>query len=155
MRPDSRTVAEVVVRLPKTLGPTATVEQARSAFEHDHVHMLLLTDDGRLLGTLVRADLPADAPGADPALPYAVLAGRTLAPAVGADEARRLLVSRDERRAAVVDADGRLVGLLCLKRRRTGFCSDADVAARAADGATTFRRTASDALVSETGGSLR
>ena len=155
MRPDARTVAEVVVRLPKTLGPEATVDQARSAFDDDHVHMLLLTEDGRLLGTLVRADVPPDAAGADPALRYAVLAGRTLAPTVGADEARRLLVSRDERRAAVVDAGGRLVGLLCLKRRRTGFCSDADVAARAADGVTNFRRAASDALVSETGGSLR
>ena len=34
------------------------------------------------------------------------------------------------RRVAVVDDAGRLVGLLCLKRDFSGFCSDADVLAR-------------------------
>ncbi|MBB3045470.1 CBS domain-containing protein [Nocardioides sp. LMS-CY] len=155
MGPDVRTVAEVVVRLPKTLGRAATVAQARSAFERDHVHMLLLTDDGQLLGTLVRADLPDDAPGADPALGYAVLEGRTIPPSVGVEQARQLLLSRGERRLAVVDGEGRLVGLLCLKRRRTGFCSDADVAARAADAGTRRGRAEPVVLVSETGGSLR
>ena len=53
-----RTVGDVVVRLPKTLPPTLTVGQARAAFGDDHVHMLLVTDAGRLLGTLVRGDLP-------------------------------------------------------------------------------------------------
>jgi hypothetical protein len=53
-------------------------------------------------------------------------------------------VARGERRRAVIDADGRLLGLLCLKSRLTGFCSDSDVAARAAE-----------TLVSASGGSLR
>ena len=35
------------------------------------------------------------------------------------------------RRLAVVDDDGDLLGLLCLKRTLDGFCSDADVRARA------------------------
>ena len=139
------TVIDVVVRLPKTLAATATVAEARSALEADHVHMLLLTDDGRLLGTLVRGDLPAAAPGARPALPYAVLAGRTVRPDLDAEEVRRLLVERGERRRAVVGEGGELLGLLCLKRRRTGFCSDADVAARRDD----------PILVTDTGGSLR
>jgi hypothetical protein len=39
-------------------------------------------------------------------------------------------------RLAVVDDDGVLTGLLCLKRKLTGFCTDADVAARAAERAT-------------------
>ena len=34
-------------------------------------------------------------------------------------------------RAAVTSADGQLLGLLCLKSSRTGFCSDQDVRARA------------------------
>jgi hypothetical protein len=34
------------------------------------------------------------------------------------------------RRLAVVDGQGSLLGLLCLKRHLGGFCSDADVAAR-------------------------
>jgi len=36
------------------------------------------------------------------------------------------------RRLAVVDDGGVLVGLLCLKRTGRGFCSDLDVASRAA-----------------------
>ncbi len=72
-----RTVADEMVRLPKVLPATLTVSGALEAFEDDHVHMLLLGDRGRLVGTLLRADLPAR-PSADPVLPYAVLAGRTV-----------------------------------------------------------------------------
>jgi len=128
------TVAEVVVRLPKTLGTATTVGEACAALQRTHVHMLLLTDAGRLVGTLLRSDLPSGASGAEPALKYAVLRGRTVSPDLDAEEARRLLVNRGERRRAVVRDDGELLGLLCLKRRLNGFCSDADVTARAADG---------------------
>ena len=126
-------VTDVVVRLPKTLPMSTTVGDARGAFEDDHVHMLLITEGGRLLGTLVRDDLPADAEPDETAIGHAVLDGRTVAPAMDAEEARQLLLAGGERRRAVVDDDGRLIGLLCLKRRRTGFCSDEDVAARAAE----------------------
>ena len=51
----SGTVADVVVRLPKTLTLTTTVGEARAEFADDHVHMLLLTANGFLLGTLVPA----------------------------------------------------------------------------------------------------
>jgi CBS domain-containing protein len=140
-----RTVADVVVRRPRVLDAAATVAAARSAFEDDHVHMLLLTSGDRLLGTLVRDDLTdADATGS--ALDHAVLDGRTIDPAVPADVALRDLVARGERRRAVVDDDGRLLGLLCLKRRLTGFCSDHDVAARQAE---------RQVLAVTSGGSLR
>jgi hypothetical protein len=43
------------------------------------------------------------------------------------------MVARGRRRLAVVDDRGLLVGLLCLKRSGRGFCSAADVAARARD----------------------
>lgn len=129
----SATVYDVVLRLPKTLSPNATVADAVAALQDAHVHMLLITDeDARLLGTLVRADLEGVSPS-ERALTHAVLDGRTLAPEVGAEAARELLIGRGERRRAVVTPDGRLVGLLCLKRRQHGFCSDAEVAARAAD----------------------
>lgn len=126
-------VAEVVLRFPKTLGRATSVAEARTAFADDHVHMLLLVEGGRLLGTLDRDDLPPWAPDAAPALAFSVLAGRTIGPDVSAEAARRRLLSCGERRLAVIDHDGVLIGLLCLKRRLTGFCSDADVAARAAD----------------------
>ena len=125
------TVADVVVRRPKTLALTTTVGEARAEFADDHMHMLLLTANGFLLGTLVRGDLVAADSDADLALVYAGLAGRTVPPTVNAEVMRRVLVSSGERRRAVVDRDGHLIGLLCQKRKQTGFCSDADVAERA------------------------
>jgi CBS domain-containing protein len=133
---DGQEVADVVVRLPKTLGPRATLAEARAAFEDDHVHMLLLTEGGRLLGTLLRTDLPAPGSDGGRALAVATLEGRIVSPRLPAEEARELLLTTGQRRLAVVDDSGRLLGLLCLKRRLTDFCSDADVAARAADPST-------------------
>lgn len=140
----SGTVADHLVRLPKTLPLTTTVAEARAEFSDDHLHMLLLTSNGFLLGTLVPADLLDVDSDDDLALVYASVSGRTVPPTVNAEVMRRVLVSRGERRRAVVDRDGRLVGLLCLKSRLTGYCSDSDVAARAAD-----------SLVTTAGGSLR
>ncbi|CUR57753.1 hypothetical protein NOCA2440001 [metagenome] len=37
------------------------------------------------------------------------------------------------RRLAVVDGEGRLLGLLCLKQTRQGFCTETDVLARSGD----------------------
>ena len=113
-----RTVGEVVVRMPKTLPASVSVGVARAALEDDHVHMLLLTDDGRLLGTLVRSDLAAAGDDAAPALGRAVMVGRTIAADVPAQDARQLLVGSGRRRLAVVDHDGRLLGLQ--KRARLG-----------------------------------
>lgn len=126
-------VADVVVRLPKTLTRSASVAEARRALEDDHIHMLLLVEAGRLLGTVVRDDLPDDGPDDGPVLPYAVLAGRTVPPSMDAEAVRRLLVGLGERRRAVIDGEGRLLGLVCLKRKQTGFCSDGDVASRDSD----------------------
>ncbi len=130
------TVGEVMVTDPKTMACDVAVGDVRAVFRNDHVHLVLLTGAGVLLGTLVRDDV-RDAPDEAPALPLAVLAGRTIQPTAPADEAGQLLVAADARRLAVVDDDGVLLGLLCLKRRRTGFCSDRDVRARAAEAAVT------------------
>jgi CBS-domain-containing membrane protein len=124
--PDGLDVLDVVVRLPKTMGPRATVAEARAAFADDHVHMLLLTDKGRLLGTLVPSDLPASGAFDAPASGYATLDGRTVPPYLPAEDARQLLLSTGQRRRAVVDPSGRLLGILCpqatarrfLQRRR-------------------------------------
>jgi hypothetical protein len=69
--------------------------------------MLLLTEDGRLLGTLVTRDLPGSAADDAPASNYATLEGRTVAPHLPAEEARQLLLSTGQRRRAVVDHCGR------------------------------------------------
>ena len=128
-----KTVADVIVRLPKTLSPGTSVAQARAAFADDHVHMLLLTENGRLKGTLVRTDLADHLDGIEAALPHSRIVGRTIPADTPAELARAILLACGQRRFAVVDADDLLLGLLCLKRRLNGFCGDADVAARAAD----------------------
>ena len=126
------TVREVMLRHPKTLPADASIGQARAALHHDHVHLVLLTEGGRLAGTLTRTDLPpAGTPG--PALAWSTLVDRTVSPDAPAGVVHGLLIGRGIRRVAVVAADGSLLGLMCLTRRRTGFCSDADVAARSRD----------------------
>ncbi len=129
--PAGSTVAEVMVRRPKVLPADATLGQVRAAFEDDHVHMVLLTRGTVLCGTVLRCDVPAAAPDALEALPHARLTGRTIPPTAPADAALRWLVARQQRRLAVVDDHGELLGLLCLKASGTGFCSDLGVAERA------------------------
>lgn len=137
--PASDVVRDVMLTEPKTLPAGASVDDARAVLAGDHVHMVLLTQGATLLGTLTGADL-VDVPADEPALAWSVLSGRTVPPDASAGVVLGLLVRASSRRLAVVDADRTLLGLLCLKRSGTGFCSDTDVAARAAD-STTRRRT--------------
>ncbi len=128
-------VSDVMLRHPKVLDAQATVDQARAALTDDHVHMVLLTEGSTLVGTLVRTDLPhpiqRSDQGSGPALPWSTLRDRTVPSATSADTVNKLLIERGLRRLAVIDHDGTLLGLMCLKRSRTGFCSDEDGASRA------------------------
>lgn len=122
-------VGDVMLQCPKTLPEDATLAQARAALDDEHVHLVLLTRGDTLVGTVSRSDLPTSTAG--PVLPWSTLTGRTVPPDVPAQAVQDLLNEQGARRLAVVDADGTLLGLACLKRRRTGFCSAADVASRA------------------------
>ena len=128
-------VSDVMLRHPKVLDAQTTVDEARAALTNDHVHMVLLTEGSTLVGTLVRTDLPhpiqRSDQGSGPALPWSTLRDRTVPSATSADTVNKLLIERGLRRLAVIDHDGTLLGLMCLKRSRTGFCSDEDVASRA------------------------
>lgn len=129
------TVGEVAITAPKTLPADTTVLEVRAAFTDSHVHVVLLVEDPRLprtrlLGTLVRSDLPDGAPGSATALELATLTGRTVDPATPVHDAHRRLVSSGQRRLAVVGPRRELVGLLCLRADGSGFCTDAGVAAR-------------------------
>jgi hypothetical protein len=132
--PDPR-VGDVMLRHPKVLDARATLDEARAALTDDHVQMVLLSQGSTLVGTLVCADLPPLIQGSDqgsgPALPWSTLRNRTVPSATSADAARELLIERGLRRLAVVNHDSTLLGLMCFKRSRTGFCSDEDVASRA------------------------
>jgi len=127
------TVKDVMVTAPATMRPTATVADARAFFADDHVHMALIATSGRLLGTLVRADIDDLDDDAAPALGRSRLDGRSVALEKPAEDVRLRLIAHGVRRLAVVDDAGALAGLLCLKRKLTGFCTDADVTARAAE----------------------
>ena len=127
------TVKDVMVTAPATMRPTATVADARAFFADDHVHMALIATSGRLLGTLVRADIDDLDDDAAPALSRSRLDGRSVALGKPAEDVRLRLIAHGVRRLAVVDDAGALAGLLCLKRKLTGFCTDADVTARAAE----------------------
>ena len=127
------TVKDVMVTAPATMRPTATVADARAFFEDDHVHMALIASSGRRLGTLVRADLDDLDDDAAPALSRSRLDGRSVALDEPAEDVRVRLIAHGVRRLAVVDDAGALAGLLCPKRKLTGFCTDADVTARVAE----------------------
>jgi CBS domain-containing protein len=129
-----RTVDDAMLRSPRTCAAATTVAQARAVFADDHIHAVLVVEDARLLAVVERADLDAAAPTAL-ARDAGRLTGRVVAPDVDVEEVRQAMLAARHRRLAVVDAEGGLLGLLCLKRSGTGFCSDSDVAARAADSA--------------------
>ena len=46
-------VRDVMLRNPKTLSARASVDEVRAALTNDHVHMVLMTEGGVLLGTVV------------------------------------------------------------------------------------------------------
>ena len=126
----SRTVAGAMVARPKVHRPTATVAELRAFFRDDHVHMALLVEHGKLIGTVERADLERNLGGATAALSIAKLEGRTIAPGATLSDARKAMKRDRRRRLAVANTEGRLLGLLCLKASGLGFCSDADVTSR-------------------------
>ena len=130
------TVADAMIASPKTLGVEISLADAQRAFADDHVHMLLLTRDGVLHGTLVREDLRRSLDPRRPVVAVATLVGRTISPKLSLNEAQHRLEQSVARRLAVTDASGRLLGLLCLKRSRQGFCTGADVLARQGERAT-------------------
>jgi len=112
--------------------PSATVREIRDFFRDDHVHAALIVSPAGYLEAVVERDdvAGAKAPGAA-AAPLGRLAGRTVTAGASLAEVRRAMAVTGRRRVAVTSTDGRLLGLLCLKASRTGFCSDQDVRARA------------------------
>ncbi|WP_344419642.1 CBS domain-containing protein [Pseudonocardia ailaonensis] len=121
----------LMVTVPKRLGPDACLSHVRAEFDNDHVHLVLVVDRaGRLVTAIERADLGPGLDAASPASGYGRLEGRTVTSTTPLLAITRLLGSTG-RRLAVVDDRGHLVGLVCLKRSRRGFCDDDGVRARA------------------------
>lgn len=128
---DRRRVADAMVTCPVTHGPDSGLEKIRAFFEDEHVHVaLIVAPDGRLLTTIERPDLAAATSSSGSVAKFGTLTGRTAGPADPLAVATAALVREGRRRLAVVDDSGRLLGLLCLKKDRTGYCSDEDISER-------------------------
>jgi CBS domain-containing protein len=115
------TVADVMLTAPKTLPPDTSVAVAREALADDHVQILLL-GDGRDFRGAVTA-IPERADAAAPALGYADAGAETIAPTETAEAGYERARRTPTRRVIVLDRGGQLVGLLCLKRSLSGFCT--------------------------------
>ena len=125
-------VRDVMINYPKQVDSTITIVQAEELFSDEHVHMLLLVENEQLVGTLLRTDLDHEPlPRTLPAKPFSVLRGRWVRADHDAADLLTWMSSQRIRRLAVVDETLNLKGLACLKRTGKGFCSDANVQARA------------------------
>lgn len=127
-----RTAAEAMLTTPVRHPLSATVGEIRDFFRDDHVHAALIVSAAGYLEAVVERDDIAGCQALDAAAaPLGRLAGRTVPTGASLAEVRRAMTATGRRRAAVTSADGRLLGLLCLKANRAGFCSEQDVRARA------------------------
>jgi hypothetical protein len=128
----ARTAAEVMLTTPVRHPLSATVGEIRDFFGDDHIHAALIVSPAGYLEAVVERDDIAGSQTLDAAAaPLGQLAGRTVPAGANVAEICRAMTAAGRRRAAVTSVDGRLLGLLCLKARRAGFCSDQDVHARA------------------------
>lgn len=128
------TVGSAMLRRPTVHGPDLTVGEAQEIFaEHPKTHLLLLAEDDVLLSAVVRSDVEGRTDLAALAREIGTVEGRTVTPDQPLEPLRATMADTGPRRLAVVDAEGRLLGLLCLKRSRTGFCTDEGVAAMRAE----------------------
>ncbi len=118
--PSAKTVADVMVRRPKTLAADATVADARSALAHSSVKLLLLVDGGRFRGAV--SEIPADADPRDAALTYADAEPPITRAEVTVSSALDRLEHKPSGRLVVLDDQEMLLGLVCLTTDGKGFC---------------------------------
>lgn len=131
------TVAAAMLTHVKLSGPTTTVRDVRALFADEHVHCAVIVEHGKLLAVVERADLDRADDDAI-AVDLGRLDGRVSAPDADLYDARHHMLRAGQRRLAVAAADGTFLGLLCLKQRRHGFCSNSDVQSRAGTPGNTF-----------------
>ena len=115
------TVADVVHKRFTALPADITAGEVRDWFAASTSRrMALLADDGRYVGSLT----PADVAAGDPGRPAAEVAtyGPVVAPEAPASAGEQLALSTDARRVAVVDADGRLLGIVSVTGDLSSFC---------------------------------
>src|SRR4029079_2692058 len=110
-------VRDVMLAEARTIPPDTPAETVRETFANPRVKLLLVAEGEQFLGTLAPDAVPASgtiAPGVDTGTP-------ALQPRGGIETAPQLL--EHSSRVPVVDADGRLHGLVCLNRGKSAFCA--------------------------------
>jgi CBS domain-containing protein len=129
-----RTLADAMLTTPVRHPLGVTVRELWDFFADDHVHAALIVGPAGYLAAVVeRGDITHSLVPDAAAAPLGRLAGRIVLEDASLAEIRRAMNAAGRRRAAVISEDGRLLGLLCLKASRAGFCSEEDVRARALD----------------------
>ncbi|MGZ4476321.1 MAG: hypothetical protein ACXVWW_11475 [Nocardioides sp.] len=135
---EAGTVGAAMLRHPTVHAADLTVGEAQAVFAaRAKTHLLVLVEDGVLVSTVTRDDVADLTDPTAPARDAGRLAGRVVAADDPLLPLREAMADSGLRRAAVVDdvaADRmHLLGLLCLKRSRTDFCTDEGVAAMRAE----------------------
>jgi CBS domain-containing protein len=119
---DGLTVADIIHIRFSALPATATVGDVRAWFDESTSRRLAFVADGdRYVGSLTPQDV-ADV--TDAARPAAEVAqdGPTVSPEAPATTGRDLALQSEARRVPVVDADGRLLGVVAVTGDLQSFC---------------------------------
>ena len=119
---DGLTVADITHIRFSALPATATVADVRAWFQESTSRRLAFVADGeRYLGSLTPADVEGDADDDRPAVEVAQ-DGPIVSPEAPATTGRDLALQTDSRRVPVVDADGRLLGVVAVTGDLQSFC---------------------------------
>lgn len=128
--PATTTVGDAMLRHPTVHPAGLTVREARAAFAASaKLRVLLLVDDDLLVSIVAREDLSGTEDPSAAVADVGTLDGTCVEADAPLGATFEAMVSSGRRRLAVVGPDGKLLGLLCLKASRSGFCTDAGVAA--------------------------
>jgi CBS domain-containing protein len=117
---DTLTVADVMVRRPKTLPADVTVAEARTALEYEKVKILLLVDGERFAATI--SAIPSEAVADEAAVRFADEAPPLVTEDASVEDALEMLDRRPNGRLVVLDEQGTLRGLVCLTSDGREFC---------------------------------
>jgi CBS domain-containing protein len=110
-----------MLRRPKTLPGDASVQVVREQLANPSVQMVLLADGPTFRAAI--ASIPDEALPDEAALLYAEPSPETIDPDEPAEDAFARAVDSQHRRVIVLDDEERLLGLICLNKKRTGVCS--------------------------------
>jgi CBS domain-containing protein len=117
-------VSDVMLSAPNTVSADVTLNQARQLLSSPRQRTVLVADAGGFVGTVPIERL---AQNLDGETTLGELADRdfvSVRPDEPTSRALEVLYAEGGDRLPVLDARGRLVGLICLNRRRGHFCVD-------------------------------